>query len=437
MKSFITAMFIIFISDLNFLEFDANPDKNGMWCDGKQTLFIVPNEEVLHTSNKKADYNRLEYFSLLNEGESTLLFHFPELLNFKDLDYSISSNDILIETSDHLCFNAKISEQFLLTGVSPTLEAFTKQATTVEDQPPVQQETLEEFLRDIANAEENAAAREIAIDSSRRPEFTSLFSGMVAVGRFEDETNPDKAKDMIISAERQKEILSGAIESGGVSVAIVEHAALKANQWMNEAYNNYLKVEKNDTGLSPEALDAALKEAKKELSKAFQYDDVLAVDLEKPNGFDDVRVRNMITKELAEVYRGPQDGAETGAFMTGYMFATINPISAVIPRGSQSKNPSESQRMEENFAQAKINLGSLSRDKQLTFLKNVKSQSMRDALAILERCTDGIDDTDISKNDAVLAGALVSLYYQQENRIIFNGVIPERFKVYVPAGQLD
>ena len=269
---------------------------------------------------------------------------------------------------------------------------------------------LEAFLRDIANADKNSDAAKIALDSKRRPKYTSGVGAMISSGRFK---GGDEVKDVQMSEGRIKEVLGNAIEDGGVSIAAVEYSALLANEWILEAYNAHEEAKKTGVGVE---------EAQKRLGQAYQYIDVLRVDSDKTNGFDDIRVRNMITREAIKLDKGPQGGAETDAFMTGYLYGTLNMPSVVIPRGSQTGD------MDKDFEQAKKNLTNFPKDRRFSFLEDGTPMSMNDALAIMKRATDGKDDSDISKQQALQAGALVSLYYQQETNICYNGVKMQKLK---------
>lgn len=268
---------------------------------------------------------------------------------------------------------------------------------------------FKDYIRKIAKEESNREANKVIdTDEKRLPKSYYDFTNLVIDGQY----NADVKGDL---ASLQKR-LRDSIADGGIVISTIEEAGDAGTKAVNDAYRAYEKAKESGVGL---------KEAEDEFRKAYPMRDVLKEDAKYPNGFNDILVRNFATQNAIKRATGAQGGVETGAFMDGYVFATLNLHNVIIPSAESSGD------MGKDFQKAKEILANMPKDKVLTFFPNSPLEtkmSINQALALMERATDGKDDADISQREALLAGALVSMYYQQETNTTYNGVIPEALR---------
>jgi hypothetical protein len=275
-------------------------------------------------------------------------------------------------------------------------------------------ENLEKYLRDVANQPRNDFTADFIEQSLVKkredaPQSAGFIAGLFNLSRLDE----DKDRDLELTRKELEELLSNGIKDGGASVASILLAADDAS------------TEIFDTGIALKAAKengVGVAEAQKKYAAALKNVDVLSVDTSYSNGFNDIRVRNNVTLQAIEHVRGKeQGGAETDAFMDGYLFGTLNMKNAMIPRGSQTGDHAK------DLAQARENLSKLTKDRKLSFAGT--NMSINDALKLIEPATDGVDDADLSRKDAMIAGMLVSLHFQQENNVYYDGIVQYRLPV--------
>ena len=269
-------------------------------------------------------------------------------------------------------------------------------------------ENLRKYLEEAANKATNKeTSRFLLQPHAKDPEYEGALSIFL--------TKADNARDVNTSLETVKRILGNAMKDGSVSGVAIEDAAYKATIFMHalkQAYENF-------KGTENEAAYKYLYE------KSLDWADVIHVDNTKRTGFDDSSLREVLQLQVTDHMRRPdQSGVETGPFFYGFIYSAMD-LAVALPVDNPSDDPVK------QFEQAKQRLASLQKDELVTFFKGTQLEtkmSINQALALMERATDGVDDPDISQKDAAIAGLLVGFHYQQEGGICYDGVMPEKLR---------
>ncbi len=269
------------------------------------------------------------------------------------------------------------------------------------------------YLKQVADVTNNLDNRKYIIKPNPlRPKMTALFGDLLDHGNFGEDVEL-KEKDL-------DAILSGSIKDDSAIIAAVEDTAYKAPtimQAVKESYekavDGYKTVRANFDKDDPKS-DAIMRKAvnsfkqiKRQYDRSLGYVDVLSADDSYHNGYNDAGVRDVITYESA-LYTGINEpGLETGAFMNGFLFATVNVHNVLVRRAEKT---------------------GVIKDDEITFFETTNepiTMTINQAIALKECAVDGRDDDELDKRTAFVVGALTSLHFQQEEKTCYNGVVQE------------